>query len=154
MQSRSLDTRKTITSYPLQVRIVQQYLVISSPEWNIQVSAGTLAPNALKEDMVHIQSIGSSVLKVFAEIQARMDEYQLQGKEFPRPQSPQCGERPSEKQKRLLTIRNVADVIGVSQGTIRKLVKQGLLRCQSTAGGHRRFSQEDIQAYLQRMQKL
>jgi excisionase family DNA binding protein len=151
MESRSADTTKTIASYSLQVRIVQQYLVISSPEWNIQISAGTLAPNALKEDMVHIRSIGTSVLKVFAEIQTRMNEYQAQGKVFPQPQSSQSGERVLLEQKRLLSIRNAADFIGVSQGTVRHLVKRGLLRCQVTAGGHRRFLKEDIQAYLQVM---
>lgn len=49
---------------------------------------------------------------------------------------------------KLLSIAEVAELAGVSVGSIREWERRGLLRASRTAGGHRRFREEDVEELL------
>src|SRR5207245_1672473 len=49
---------------------------------------------------------------------------------------------------KLLSIAEVAELAGVSVGTIREWERGGLLRASRTAGGHRRFRDDDVEELL------
>lgn len=42
------------------------------------------------------------------------------------------------------SIKDAAEILGVSQSTIRKMCNEGYIKCHWTAGGHRRFNLADI----------
>lgn len=50
--------------------------------------------------------------------------------------------------KRPLTSGDIAQVFGVSIGTVANWVKDGKLRAFTTPGGHRRFRPEDVDAFI------
>ena len=47
-----------------------------------------------------------------------------------------------------LTIRDVARLAGVGPTAVKRWTEDGLLRCVRTAGGHRRFRRDDVDAFL------
>lgn len=49
----------------------------------------------------------------------------------------------------LLTPQQVADVLGISDRTVHKLCREGKLGYVQVDSKHRRFTSEDIQAYLE-----
>jgi excisionase family DNA binding protein len=52
----------------------------------------------------------------------------------------------------LLTTAQVASRLGLASTTVHALTAAGDLPCVRTAGGHRRFSEADVQAFLDRRQ--
>lgn len=52
----------------------------------------------------------------------------------------------------LLTSTEVARILGVTPGSVKRWADQGILRCQRTAGRHRRFDRAEVDRFLQRRQ--
>jgi len=50
--------------------------------------------------------------------------------------------------EKLLTSAEVARLLGVTAGSVKRWADLGLLRCARTAGRHRRFSSEDVERFL------
>ena len=53
-----------------------------------------------------------------------------------------------DEQRALLTTREAADVLGVSPTSIKRWAEAGRLPATKTAGGHRRYRQEDLELLL------
>ncbi len=56
--------------------------------------------------------------------------------------------------QRLLTARQAADFLGISLNTLRRIEKAGLIIPYRTPGGHRRYSSELLQEYLERSRRV
>jgi excisionase family DNA binding protein len=54
-----------------------------------------------------------------------------------------------EDQKKLFTAKEAADYLRISLFTLRKIEQQGLLLPYRTPGGHRRYSLEMLNDYLE-----
>lgn len=54
-----------------------------------------------------------------------------------------------EEQKKLFTAKEAADYLRISLFTLRKIEQQGLLVPYRTPGGHRRYSLEMLNDYLE-----
>lgn len=52
-----------------------------------------------------------------------------------------------------LTTSQVARMLGVSVGTVRRWADEGYLRAYRTPGRQRRFSSEEVQAFLARLER-
>ncbi|MFN2183411.1 MAG: helix-turn-helix domain-containing protein, partial [Anaerolineae bacterium] len=52
--------------------------------------------------------------------------------------------------KRLLTAKEAASYLRISLFTLRKIEQQGLIVPYRTPGGHRRYSQEMLNEYLEK----
>jgi MerR family transcriptional regulator, light-induced transcriptional regulator len=48
----------------------------------------------------------------------------------------------------ILSTRSVAEVLGVSEATVKRWADAGTLRCFKTPGGHRKFRLRDVKAFL------
>ena len=48
----------------------------------------------------------------------------------------------------IISTRAVAEVLGVSEATVKRWSDAGTLRCFRTAGGHRKFRLRDVKAFL------
>ena len=57
----------------------------------------------------------------------------------------------SIKDKRFLTPTEVADMLLVSPITVRQWAQKGVLPARTTAGGHRRFSREAVEAFARKL---
>jgi len=141
--------KKTVASYPLQIRVINSYLVIVSPEWNIQISAGSFLSNPLDESAIHVDSIGRAVLKVLIEVQRKLDEYQSQGKSLPCPQRGIPSEINFQNRGNLMTIKEAASFLKISQGTLRRLSSKRIFKVKNTPGGHRRYSLQELENFIE-----
>jgi excisionase family DNA binding protein len=54
-----------------------------------------------------------------------------------------------DRQRKLLRAKEAADYLGVSLVTLRRMEKQGALSPYRTPGGHRRYSLEMLEDYLE-----
>lgn len=54
----------------------------------------------------------------------------------------------SDEMDDLIAMRDVARLAGVGPTAVKRWTEDGLLRCLRTAGGHRRFRREDVDAFL------
>lgn len=55
---------------------------------------------------------------------------------------------PSSSSPHWLTLSQAADVLGVHATTLRRWADEGEIRCLRTPGGHRRFLEEDLHAFV------
>ena len=143
--------KRTAASYSLKIRIIHHYLVVSSPEWGIQISAGTLHSDVPQEKRVTAQSIGQTALRVFGEIQNKIDESENRG--IALPTAREESEVPLGSRDKFLSIREASLFLGVSQGTVRRLVARQVLKTHHTPGGHRRFASQDLEQFLENQAK-
>lgn len=51
--------------------------------------------------------------------------------------------------KRLLSAKDVAEILGISVKTVNKLVREGKLGCVQVTGKERRFTEEQVRAYIE-----
>ena len=58
------------------------------------------------------------------------------------------------RQERLVRAREAAAYLGVSLVTLRRMEKQGVLSPYRTPGGHRRYSLEMLEEYLENSRRL
>ncbi|MBI5249461.1 MAG: helix-turn-helix domain-containing protein [Desulfomonile tiedjei] len=50
---------------------------------------------------------------------------------------------------KLLSVRDVAEILGISAKTVNKLVREGKLGCVQVTSKERRFSERQIQVYIE-----
>lgn len=55
--------------------------------------------------------------------------------------------------KKLMTAKQVADILGVSVKTVHKLVREGKLGCVQVTSKERRFAEEQVRAYIEAQSK-
>ncbi len=55
---------------------------------------------------------------------------------------------------RLITSRKAAEYIGISLATLNRVEKEGLIVPLRTLGGHRRYSTNMLDKYLEKIQKM
>ena len=81
-----------------------------------------------------------------AEIACRLTRLTESGQHHPTPKKWRS-EVVSPSQK-TLSIQEASKILGVSESTVRRLAKDGTLPYSQTRRGHRRFSMQEIQEYL------
>jgi excisionase family DNA binding protein len=59
-----------------------------------------------------------------------------------------------DRQQKLLRAKEAADYLGVSLVTLRRMEKQGALSPYRTPGGHRRYSLEMLEEYLENSRRF
>lgn len=99
-----------------------------------------------------------SIQQVEIEIEKKLAALSKEGKSHPTPKKlaeifhqenflSKSNQHPTEQQH-LLTIRQTATRLNLSCSTIRRLSQNGTLKCSFTPRGHRRFSQKQVQEFL------
>jgi excisionase family DNA binding protein len=56
--------------------------------------------------------------------------------------------------KRLLSAKDVAEILGISVKTVHKLVREGKLGCVQVTSKERRFTEEQVRAYIESRTKI
>lgn len=133
--NRPLDPRR----YPIVIRVVEGYIEASQPDLGIYRARKKF------DDIKKAEDIGNIVLDLMKEVVERYYELLSHAEELPLPSYPKGTLNlmitPS------LSIRTAANLLGVSQDTVRRICADGQLRYNLTRGGHRRFSLAEIQLY-------
>jgi excisionase family DNA binding protein len=80
------------------------------------------------------------------EIERRLRVLDSTGEDAPVPKRP--AEIQESAPKDLVSIREVAELLGTSPDTVRRLADRKQLESWETPGGHRRFSREKVLLYL------
>jgi excisionase family DNA binding protein len=124
--------------YPLIVQVVQDHLMIYSPDFDYRVMEAWRPGDVGQTEML--------LLKVRRELQNRM--LQIQGRGTPLPSPKRISELTRVPEGDLLTTREVARLLRVSDETVRRLASSGQLAFHTTPGGHRRFKRSHVEHYL------
>ena len=135
---KSFDPRR----YPIVLRVVDGYLEISQPDLNITQVRGKF------DDITQAEEIGRAVLDVMSRATKKYVElFSTEESTIPQPSHPKgILVHPGEA---VLGINEVAQMIGVSKDTVRRLCLDGKLNPVLTRGKHRRFRLKNVLSYLE-----
>jgi excisionase family DNA binding protein len=133
--SESRQTRRhfSVFDYTITLTRKHRYLVVSSPEFGIQI-----ASNYVDLDNLSSEEIGMSVLQLIRQMDVRLNQMQLRGETAPKPLRARGVNALLDRE--YLSSREAAKVLGVSTATLRKMVKSGAVHAEKTPGGHLRFA--------------
>ncbi len=123
----------SVFDYTVTLTRKHRYLVVSSPEFGIQIASNYVTLDALSPE-----EIGMSVLQLIRQMDMRLHQMHLRGETAPKPLRARGVH--SLLDREYLSSREAAKALGVSTATLRKMVKAGTLRAEKTPGGHLRFS--------------
>jgi excisionase family DNA binding protein len=129
-------------AYPLVIQVIQNHLMIYSPDFNYRVVETWRPGDIGQTEML--------VLKVRKELSNRIQLSMARGSPPPSP-SPHSSLQLVEEQDWIST-RDASRLLLVSEETVRRLADNGGLPCRLTPGGHRRFSRRSVSEYLTRAQ--
>ncbi len=127
-------------TYPLVIQVIQNHLMIYSPDFNYRVVESWRPEDIGQTEMM--------ILKVRKELQSRIFLAGSRGLSPP-PPATHASLRMIEDQDWIST-RDAARLLQVSEETVRRLADHGGLPCRLTPGGHRRFSRKAVSDYLTR----
>lgn len=140
-QNLSLKRKPTALDYTISLTRKYRYWVVSSPEFSFQI-----ASSVIDLDQVNPERVGEAVLKVLASIDSRLHQLDQEGKHYPEPS--RAVSQAVWQGRELLSASRAAKVLGVSTSTLRRMVKRGLVRAETTPGGHLRFNLNALSEYL------
>jgi excisionase family DNA binding protein len=129
-----MSDKTTALAYTVEVRVINNYFLISSPDFDLRISAGYLFAQTGTPEKVTTHGIGKCVLKVFQEIQTRLDKGIKSVKTI---------------YGALMGIGEVAQALGVSTSSVRRLIDCGKLEAVRTGGGHRRITAVSFKRYIE-----
>jgi len=127
-------------TYPLLVLYEHGHIYISSPDFGFFFAV----PH--ETDRSHWTAL--TLDQARHEIEKRLIKLAAEGKPAPKPKKQR--EIVNAAPKDLLSICDVAEMMGCSQDTIRRLAESGDLPCHKTPGGHRKFSRKAVWLYTQK----
>jgi len=126
-------------AYGVILRIVQGYIIVTSPEFNITISKRF-------DEIRKSEEIGKLYLDLVAKVTEEIKRRTQLGKAIPTPKK--VPDLMPKNDPPHLTVADVARILETSQDTVRRLVDDNKLKCTLTRGGHRRFRAADIDSYL------
>lgn len=147
-----MDEKQAVVKVQFEVKIHEQYLIINSFETEMQICAGNLTLSPSEMGGVSAHTVGRAVLKLFAEVQKRRAN-QVLGLDHA------IAKAPTQLATKLLTtfgngavlsIGDVALILRISEGSVRRLENRGFLRASRTPGGHRRYEVSEIARLIEK----
>jgi excisionase family DNA binding protein len=131
-----VNLRPSVFDYTLTVSRKNRYLVVRSPEFELQ-----FANPELQVDRLNAEAIGRAILQAYDGVRRKVQEFEVAKTELPRPLRLR-GRRPITD---WMTVSDAARRLGVSTATIRRMVGRGTLEGVRTQGGHFRFKPEAVE---------
>ncbi|MBC7466596.1 MAG: helix-turn-helix domain-containing protein [Bdellovibrio sp.] len=134
----------TAFDYPIVIRQKLGFLTITVPDLNIVMAEEIPVTGKLEKHflMKVARSIGLTWLKVDKQIKRKQAKLRK-----PSPTKSIMG--PLFKNKPINT-PEAAKILGVSENTLRRMVKRKQIQCMKTAKGHRRFSETALKNWIEK----
>ena len=126
-------------SYGIILRIINGYLVASSPEFGITITKRF-------DEIKKREEIGTLYFDLFDKIAAAMKAKISAGKPLPEPKK--SLDMLPKNDPAILSVSRVAEILETSQDSVRRLVDDGSLKCVLTRKGHRRFRMSEVEKFL------
>jgi len=141
--------------FPIVIKRVVDDLVISVPDLgffkNISLrekNNTSESANSAKVD-IDLSEIKGEVFNEILNMWSRVDEHRTNRKWQPIPSTfKQTLEAQEEDYSLPDFVKKLNKYMSVSENTIRREIKRGVIRCYQTDGGHRRIPQSEISSYL------
>ncbi len=129
--------------YPVVIRQNLGFITISVPDLNIIMTEEIPVTKKLEKNfLIKIaKTVGMAWVKVSHQIHRKQTRTRLPSKTR-EILSPRFKHEP-------VKIADAARIIGVSQNTLRRMVKRGQIGCVKTARGHRRFTESSLNKWLE-----
>lgn len=121
--------KKRFRDFHLSVKIVQDYVVVSSPDFGFSLIGGSLTGSSANTTP---RSIGLAVLQAYVKIEDKLKE----------------GFSADLKTGKTVTVGVAGSILGLSISSVRRLLASGKLQAVRTSGGHRRIYINSIDACL------
>ena len=136
--------KKTITAfdYPLVVRQNLGFITISVPDLNIIMAEDIPVKGKLEKHflMKIAKTIGLTWLKIDEQIKREQTKIAKPSK-TKKILSPLFKNKP-------LKINEASKILGISENTLRRMVKRRQIACIKTARGHRRFTESSLKNWI------
>ena len=131
----STKKRTSPLDYPVTIKRHLDFVVFQVPDLGVTVVEQ--APANGKLSRKYLDKVAKSLAKTWLKSSEKLKQFQLAEK---KPPQPSRQKRPIEQRKeKQYTTPEVAAYLGVSENTVRRLVKRKELKCSFTPKGHRRF---------------
>ncbi len=139
-----MKKRLSAFDYPIIVRKNLGFITISVPDLNIVMTEEIPITKKLEKNfLIKIaKNIGLAWVKVSHQIHRKQACRRLPSK-TKNILGPRFKDKP-------LKIAEAAKVIGVSENTLRRMVKRKQISCVKTAKGHRRFTEASLKAWIEK----
>lgn len=141
--------KKLVTAfdYPIVVRKNLGYITISVPDLNIIMAEDIPVKGKLQKHflMKVAKTIGLAWLKVDEQIQRSQTKIAKPSR-TKKILSPLFKNRP-------LKINEASKILGVSENTLRRMVRRKQIACVKTARGHRRFTEASLKNWIEKSQQ-
>ncbi len=126
--------------YPLVFRLINRHLVVTSPDFKFPI------PIVIPFDPPHPDLCGKALYAAWLQVADYLRHLDDQKLPHPTP-------KPNEIFPKLLdaiSIKEACRILGMKQTMLRELSDQGEIPCTHTPKGHRRYSREKLEQYIQK----
>ena len=137
------ESRRRASDYPIVVRFIDGYVVVSAPDFQFPVPA----LKRLDLENPNLRTIGEMVYMTHLQIAAELKERDSAGIPHPHPSKPRDT---VPRAARAMSLAEAARELGLRPHVIRAMADSGEIRATRTPGGHRRFLRESVEAWLGR----
>ena len=138
--------KKTLTAfdYPLVVRQNLGFITVSVPDLNIIMAEDVPVKGKLEKHFLLkiAKTIGLTWLKIDEQIKREQTK-------IARPSKTKKILSPMFKNKPL-KINEASKILGVSENTLRRMVRRRQIACIKTARGHRRFTESSLKNWIEK----
>jgi DNA-binding transcriptional regulator YiaG len=139
-----------IFKYPFVVKQVSEFLMVSVPDFEINVSEVVTPEEVLNKDYVaKINKLFGRAIKLLVEKQSRL---QTSGKTHYRPPS-FIRQSLQIKNNESITTKVAAQYLGISEASLKRWELAGAIKATKTRGGHRSFNLGELDRVKGEMQK-
>ena len=141
--------KKTLTAfdYPLVIRQNLGFITVSVPDLNIIMAEDIPVKGKLEKHflMKIAKTIGLTWLKIDEQIKREQTKIAKPSK-TKKILSPLFKNKP-------LKINEASKILGVSENTLRRMVKRRQIACIKTGRGHRRFTESSLKNWIEKKQQ-
>lgn len=143
--SRNSSTRTVGThraqDYPLVVRFIDGYVVVTAPDFQFPVPA----LKRMDLENPNLRTIGEMVYMTYLQVVAELKERDSAKLPHPAPSRPR---EAIPRAPRTMSLAEASRLLGLKPHVIREMADSGEIRATRTPGGHRRFLRDSIEEIL------
>lgn len=150
-------TKETLR-FPIVLKMVVDDLIVSVPDLgffkNLPLKLEKTSGDSSKSATVIVSNefkiaLAEEILDLWSKTETHRQEKKWQ----PSPSSFKQSLNPAEEDYSLPDfVRKLNQYISISENTVRREIKRGVIRCYQTEGGHRRIPSSEIAVYLKKIE--
>ncbi|PWU22799.1 MAG: hypothetical protein C5B49_00080 [Bdellovibrio sp.] len=138
-----MKRRISVFSYPLLISQELEYIVLSVPDLHIWQVMERPGPGGLTPK--YLFNLAKDIAKTWLKVQQRLKDFENANKRPPPPSIPKRLFSETESQR--LSTREAAQLLGISENTLRRLADRRIIPSRKSRGGHRSFLEAHILQY-------